>query len=34
MYGMRGIKMWGGAGVIYDNHNYPEEPDCPWEAIE
>jgi len=34
MYVMRGIKMWGGAGVIYDNDYYPQGSDCPWDAIE
>jgi hypothetical protein len=34
MYVMRGIKMWGGAGVIYDNDYYPQESYCPWDAIE
>ena len=34
MYSMRGVNMWWGAGTIYDNHNYPEEPDCSWDTLQ
>jgi hypothetical protein len=30
MYNMRGYKMHGGAGVVYDNQEYPEGVDCSW----
>jgi hypothetical protein len=31
---LRGNKIWWGAGLIYDNQNYPvNSPDCSWNAL-
>lgn len=33
MYNMRGRKMWWGAGVIYDNNEYPSGSSCSWDDM-
>lgn len=30
MFSMRGYKMHGGAGVVFDNYEYPEGTNCDW----
>jgi hypothetical protein len=33
MYSFRGINLWGPAGVIMDNPQYPENSTCSWESL-
>jgi len=33
MYSFRGINLWGPAGVIMDNPQYPENIPCSWESL-
>lgn len=33
MYDMRGFKMHGGAGAVFDNNRYPDEPKCSWDLL-
>jgi hypothetical protein len=33
MYMMRGIPMWWGAGVVWDNASYPSTSSCDWSAL-
>jgi len=33
MYTIRGVKMWWGAGLIYDNPYYPTSSSCNWNTI-
>jgi len=35
MYSIRGQKIWSGAGLIYDNENFPaDSPDCTWDVLQ
>lgn len=33
MYDMRGYKMHGGAGTVFDNQEYPDGVDCSWDLL-
>jgi len=32
-YNFRGIDMWWGSGLIYENPSYPDDAKCEWEAL-